>query len=209
MSDQTREQDEWVSALMDGELQDAEFVRTLDHLESSPDARDAWDTYHLVGEVLRSGQLANPVHDVEFVVRLRLQIADDGKAFTSEDHDIEALAAIKSMNKPVANDGLWRRVVGLASVAVVGVLVWQAQSWISADRLPVGGAVLAQSPVQRSVQGSSASVAAALVDDETPVMLRDPQLDALLAAHRQHGGVTALQMPAGFLRSATFSEGTR
>jgi sigma-E factor negative regulatory protein RseA len=36
-------------------------------------------------------------------------------------------------------------------------------------------------------------------------MLRNPQLDALIAAHNQAGGSSALQMPSGFLRSATFS----
>jgi sigma-E factor negative regulatory protein RseA len=38
-------------------------------------------------------------------------------------------------------------------------------------------------------------------------MIRDPQLDAMLAAHKQFGGASALQMPAGFLRNATFQEG--
>jgi sigma-E factor negative regulatory protein RseA len=36
-------------------------------------------------------------------------------------------------------------------------------------------------------------------------MLRNPQLDALIAAHNQAGGTSALQMPSGFLRSATFT----
>jgi sigma-E factor negative regulatory protein RseA len=35
-------------------------------------------------------------------------------------------------------------------------------------------------------------------------MIRDPQLDALLAAHKQFGGASALQTPAGCLRNATF-----
>ncbi len=35
-------------------------------------------------------------------------------------------------------------------------------------------------------------------------MIRDPRLDEFLAAHRQLGGASALQMPAGFLRNATF-----
>ncbi len=39
---------------------------------------------------------------------------------------------------------------------------------------------------------------------EPPVMLRDPRLDELLAAHRQFGGTSALQMASGFLRNATF-----
>jgi hypothetical protein len=33
---------------------------------------------------------------------------------------------------------------------------------------------------------------------ERGVMLRDPQIEELMAAHRQHGGMSALQMPAAF-----------
>jgi sigma-E factor negative regulatory protein RseA len=39
---------------------------------------------------------------------------------------------------------------------------------------------------------------------QAPVMIRDARLDELLAAHRQSGGASALQMPSGFLRNATF-----
>ena len=46
------------------------------------------------------------------------------------------------------------------------------------------------------------------VDDSSPevasLMIRDPHLDELLAAHRQFGGTSALQAPAGFLRNAAF-----
>jgi len=42
-----------------------------------------------------------------------------------------------------------------------------------------------------------------------PVMLRDPRLDELLQAHKQFGSTSALQMPAGFLRNATFEEPSR
>ena len=46
-------------------------------------------------------------------------------------------------------------------------------------------------------------------EDTRQVMIRDPRLDELLAAHRQTGGTTALQMPAGFLRNATFEAPAR
>jgi sigma-E factor negative regulatory protein RseA len=52
-------------------------------------------------------------------------------------------------------------------------------------------------------------VALVTADGASALMIRDPQLDALLAAHRQMGGTTALQMPSGFLRNATFEEGKR
>ncbi len=43
---------EKISVLMDGELQDAEMDRSLGRL-SDADLRRAWDTYHLIGDVLR------------------------------------------------------------------------------------------------------------------------------------------------------------
>jgi sigma-E factor negative regulatory protein RseA len=47
------------------------------------------------------------------------------------------------------------------------------------------------------------------ISGESTVMIRDPRLDALLAAHRQFGGASALQMPSGFMRNATFEDGGR
>jgi sigma-E factor negative regulatory protein RseA len=44
---------EKISALMDGELQDAEMDRSLGRLKSDADLRRAWDTYHLIGDTLR------------------------------------------------------------------------------------------------------------------------------------------------------------
>jgi sigma-E factor negative regulatory protein RseA len=40
-------------------------------------------------------------------------------------------------------------------------------------------------------------------------MIRDPELDALLVAHGAMGGNSALQLPSGFLRNATFERPAR
>ena len=45
--------------------------------------------------------------------------------------------------------------------------------------------------------------AAVVVNTSQGPVLRDPRLEQLLAEHRQYGGMSALQMPAGFLRDAT------
>jgi sigma-E factor negative regulatory protein RseA len=34
--------------------------------------------------------------------------------------------------------------------------------------------------------------------------LRQPELEALLAEHRQYGGLSAVQVSSGFLRNATY-----
>ena len=78
----------------------------------------------------------------------------------------------------------WARLMGVVLLLVGSLLGWQA--WVDSDEA-AGKARLVQAPA------------------ETPAtMIRDPQLDAMLAAHKQFGGASALQMPAGFLRNATF-----
>jgi sigma-E factor negative regulatory protein RseA len=44
---------ERISALMDGELGDPDLNQDLVRLKSDPDLRRTWDTYHLIGDVLR------------------------------------------------------------------------------------------------------------------------------------------------------------
>jgi sigma-E factor negative regulatory protein RseA len=62
----------------------------------------------------------------------------------------------------------------------------------------------AAAPATEPVTAQGAALAQA-----PQVMLRDARLDALMAAHKQFGGTSALQMPAGFLRNATFDGSER
>ena len=49
---------ELISALADGQLQGDAFARGVELAASDPAAREAWQAYHLIGDVLRSGELA-------------------------------------------------------------------------------------------------------------------------------------------------------
>jgi len=44
---------EHVSALMDGELTESQMNQQLAHLREYPDLLECWDTFHLIGDVLR------------------------------------------------------------------------------------------------------------------------------------------------------------
>jgi sigma-E factor negative regulatory protein RseA len=57
----------------------------------------------------------------------------------------------------------------------------------------------------QEVAGQGGMVQGATATETAPVMIRDPRLDELLAAHKQFSGASALQQPAGFLRNATFT----
>ncbi|MDP3700791.1 MAG: sigma-E factor negative regulatory protein [Hylemonella sp.] len=191
---QQAEQDhELASALADGELRGAEFTQALDVLESSAEAQSFWHSYHLVGDVLRAGAgAAVNGHDAAFLARLRLRLQQES---------VPAQPGVRVGRvtvQPSANDGVWRwkLVAGLSSLAVVAVLGWQLTFPLQPS---------AQMAVAVPLPASAAPAAGA----ETPVMIRDPRLDQLISAHQQLGGTSALQMPAGFLRNATFERPSR
>ena len=186
---QDEEARELVSALADGELAGAEFVRAVDVLQAEPQARACWHDYQLLGEVMRGGRaVAVAAHDEAFVARLRARLAQERPRV------VLAPAALPQAVPAAANEAVWRwkLVAGLCSLAVVAVLGWQLVGLQTGPQAP---------------QLAAASAAAAVA--EAPVMIRDPRLDQLIAAHQQQGGTSALQMPAGFLRNATFERPAR
>ncbi|MDO9165217.1 MAG: sigma-E factor negative regulatory protein [Rhodoferax sp.] len=205
---------ELVSALADGQLREEEFARTVESVCHSDDLRMSWHAYHLVGDVLRSGETMAGAHDAAFVQRLKLSLARESRHAPEMDApDLIAVDALltratrsNGSEDLAANDSRfrWKLLAGLASLAAVSVIGWQASTgWGDQN----GAGQLAQVPVQ---SGQPEVVLRPLVAVAEPqVMIRDPQLDALLAAHRQFGGTSALQMPAGFLRNATFDGADR
>jgi sigma-E factor negative regulatory protein RseA len=228
MGDQSIQNLERISALVDGQLSEEEFSQALADLESSPESRAQWDTYHLLGEVMRSGHGQVQPHDAEFVSRLLQKLPVNAIKEVAVSIENTRATVNNSLNSKSANDSSWRLVAGFASVALIGVLTWQGMHWTGVSD-PVAVQQLAQqgapvsAPLASAVQlvGDESAVhrkilvrkdgtsALAMTSDEPQVMIRDPHLDALLAAHRQYGGASALQMPSGFLRNATFEEGGR
>lgn len=186
---------EMISALADGELQGEAFAQGVELAAADPSARQAWHTYHLIGEVLRSGPCPHVTPADEFLARLQASLRDEPP------HKLPVGAVVPvapetpfvAPPREAANEGLfrWKLVAGLASVAAVAAVGWGVIS--ASGTAPVAGQVAATTPA-----------ATVVTNADNSVMLRDPQLDELLAAHRQLGGGSALQTPAGFLRNATF-----
>jgi sigma-E factor negative regulatory protein RseA len=208
MSRQSDSDAELVSLLVDGQLEGDAFARALADLASSDHARQQWDSYHLIGEVIRTGDVHARAHEAEFVQRLRMKLAnEDNKIIAVNALNISAGGQNGSI-RTAANDRWWRRASGLASIVLAGVLGWQAYLYSGS----MGGAPAAGQLAQSRPATSPASQPALVVQvaaDGSAAMIRDPRLDALLLAHRQFGGTSALQMPSGFLRNATFEEGKR
>lgn len=201
---------ELVSALADGQLRGDEFAGVLVSLAKSDEAVAAWHAYHIVGDVLRCADLADGRDDLAFVARLRSQLSSlvgtPHSALSAMENGVISVGASsevvaagpdglrnESANDPVTR---WKLLAGITSMVAVAAVGWQ----LASGDARLGGA--AQLSAVPGVSISAAAVQAGMT--EPAIMLRDARLDELLAAHKQFGGTSALQMPAGFLRNATF-----
>lgn len=202
-------QKEMLSALADGQLSGNALTQALE-FSSQDEGRETWQLYQLVGDVLRSPELARPVDNGDFLVRLRTQLAQEAAPVaqaTASSPTAPAQPVLTQFTPPpqAANDSVfrWKMVAGLASLAAVATLVWSAVGGLGG---PPAGAQMAAVPAPVTASVSVQAPAVSLADNQAPqqVMIRDPRLDELLAAHKQFGGTSALQLPAGFLRNANF-----
>lgn len=221
-ADERLKQREQISALVDGQLGGLELAAVVELTVADDDALSCWHMYHLVGDVLRSGELGAFGRDRDFLARLntRLQLEPVAPRIVTKtlvdpesiaNNDQQALGNSKKNQKspPAANDPSfrWKLVAGFASLAAVAAISWSTIGTL--EGVP-GGTRLAQSSAMPAVAVSPVLLAdAASVLPASQVMIRDPRLDELMAAHRQFGGNSALQNPSGFLRNATFEGAAR
>ena len=152
---------ELVSALADGQLRGEEFAHTLELLGQGHEARLTWHTYHLVGDVLRSGGAVASARDVAFVQRLKLSLQQEVPlvaGFSDTDSvaevaDLTAVGGIKRAERTAANDSRfgWKLLAGVASLAAVSVIGWQGMGWY---RLTALGRALVRTVVVRADAGA-------------------------------------------------------
>ncbi len=156
---------------------------------NEPDAALKIGTYLAIGKALRGGT------DAEVASAARLD-----EFWQRVQSGIER-APVNSPSEPAfepqvvaANDGQfkWRAVASLA----VGALALSA--WLAIGPGQSGS----ESPALASYTPTFVPVMSANVS-----VVRDPELDAFLAAHRQRGSASALQGPVGFVRNVAWQAG--
>ncbi len=191
---------ELLSAMVDGELRGEELEQALACAESAEGCA-SWELYHLVGDVLRSPDLAHHSQH-NLLTGLRAQLAQE-PALQLQSSQLQQVAAgmeqtqapVVALRDPAANHSVfrWKVAASFATVAAMAALGWN----LVATPVDGQGAQLASAP------GANSSV---VVATENGSVLRDPRLDALLANHQQYASRASLQTPADFLRNASFEE---
>jgi sigma-E factor negative regulatory protein RseA len=204
---QTR-QGEDLSALVDGELHDAGVLSACGRWRTDGSLRATWHAYQLIGDVLRSDDLASDAgRDAAFLNALRVRLAAEPVVLAP------APSAEPTRERGVARRGRWSwmaaSTVAAGFVAVAGVLV-VTRGPAPLPAAPVDASLAAANPQAGAAAPVVTPVAAAAVPPAEPQPLvangqyvRDAGLDRYLAAHKHFAGSAALGVPSAFLRSAT------
>jgi sigma-E factor negative regulatory protein RseA len=195
---QANSQGERLSAFVDGELLDGEHPNTILAALGRED-RATWSCYHLIGDALRSDDLAvSPATSSAFLNGFAAR-------FESEAH-VLAPVSVPATRRLLA---LRRRVVpAFAVAAAAATLTWIVMPQLSGVRTGVTQ-VASVAPhadsVQRVAMASmpAATTAEANVSDGN--IIRDASLDQYLEAHQQFGLQPVVSGSMPLLRAASLT----
>lgn len=209
-----------LSALIDGELDAAHVDGLLATVHSETDALANWHSYLVIGDVLRgAGVVTTAQPPGDFLAGIRERLRSEATPTTlpksgawTPIHEPKTVPT----RAPAANDSLfrWKLVAGFASLAAVMAVSW---SVLSGAPPGAGGGASPQLAAAPAAVASPAPAAAVATTPSTAVvvntgqgpLIRDARLEELLAEHRQNAGMSALQMPTGFIRNATYDAAGR
>ncbi|HHQ4725841.1 RseA family anti-sigma factor [Aeromonas veronii] len=193
---------EQISALMDGDLSDAEV---LNELEMDSDLQDTWGRYHLIGDAMRG----------DLPVNLQLDLSDSIMAALEDEPTIlapkpvETAPVLQPAVAPVNKDSnvvpLFRRVgqqlgqyaiaASVAAAVIFGVQQYQGQDGVPANpvlnTIPIGGSAAPVSvhyPQQDGARARQQGLTEQQMQEQRErinAFLRDHQLQQRLLQDRQ------------------------
>ena len=193
---------EQISALMDGDLSDAEV---LNELGMDPDLQDTWGRYHLIGDAMRG----------DLPVNLQLDLSDSIMAALEDEPTIlapkpvETAPVLQPAVAPVKTDSnvvpLFRRVgqqlgqyaiaASVAAAVIFGVQQYQGQDGVPANpvlnTIPIGGSAAPVSvhyPQQDGARARQQGLTELQMQEQRErinAFLRDHQLQQRLLQDRQ------------------------
>lgn len=204
------------SALMDGPISDQDWDVMWESARLQSLALEDWNAYQIVGDALRGGvplvAITPPAAFLaNFQARLHQELPAGLRKPGNEMLGSSASPLVHGHQAASANDAVfrWKMLAMVASISAVMAVSWGVLGTAADDGALRTGSQLAQvaplAPVAQVVAAEPESVdSSIIVNTGQGPLIRDARLEALLAEHRQYGGMSALQKPAGFLRNATY-----
>ena len=205
-----------MSALMDGELDESQVASLCTAWRTDRQCRADWHAYHLIGDVLRSEELATPAtRDGAFMSRLRERLEREPVVLAPTRADAGQPAAQSAAAVGAGGLGTGTVVTHARRRALLPSLRsrWATPVGVAAGVVMVAGAVWStrSDPDGSASWWSPATVAtaASAVGADERAALAEAEMARYLRAHREYSGSTTLSPAAGYLRNAAYDAGTR
>jgi sigma-E factor negative regulatory protein RseA len=189
----------WLSALTDGDVHAVD--RACAHWRDEPAARQTWHAYQLIGDVMRSEDLAtSPARDAAFLAGVRARLLAEPVVLAPA-----PLLGAASAQVPARRRQAWlvpaAAVAGFVAVAGVLVVTRFGEPGLSSSAPAMASA---SSPVGAGlvVRNVSLDTAPVLVNQAGlgQAVIRDARLDEFLRAHQSARGGMVVAAPGGTLR---------
>ncbi|MCX7659570.1 MAG: sigma-E factor negative regulatory protein [Caldimonas manganoxidans] len=208
---------ERLSALLDGEATASQFDEWLASHHSDPERHrqdcEDWHLYHLIGDVLRSDDLAGGSRGDLFLQGVRQRLQREPVILAPAATPDAAARARRRWRTPLATAAGVMAVAGALVVLYVGEVggdaMWPApgiglRAQSAGTEAAVAVTPVAVTPVAAPAAAPTAASATELrVVHGDQTLIRDARLDQYLAAHKQFGAGSALGAgPSLFLRNA-------
>ena len=204
---------ERLSALLDGELDGKAVAQACAQWRDSADSRATWHAYSLIGDVLRSDDLAgDAARDAGFLTALRTRLASEPVVLAPQPLEVPAPVVLPAVPHAAAGGGTRRwswlapTAVAAGFVAVASVLTLTRPGLLP-EHADATNLARATTPTPPPSAATLAGSPAPAVDPQTFAasgqLIRDARLDRYLEAHKQFAGSSALGLPSAYLRNAT------
>jgi len=209
-----------LSALADGDATDGEAARAFQAWRDDPDARTTWHAYQLIGDVLRSDDLATePGADEAFLQKLRARLADEPVVLAPQPRVEQPVPAAEGLVANAGRSRRWQGPVAMAAgfLAVIGVLNVtgpfrnHAGGTLASSATASGPVLAGTTSVDNSGVVLTSAQLPTQMPPQTPAQAKAvaDQLAPYLAAHRQSGMNVPFQMPGSDLRNASLVQPAR
>src|SRR4051794_11671706 len=121
--DKKMDKNEMISALADGQLRGEAFAATVQAVCTDRCALAEWHAYHLIGDVLRSGEAAHAAPPQPFLDKLSARLAQEA---CPQPAAAPIVVRAGWSSGKAANDGTmrWKMLAGVASMAAVAAVGW-------------------------------------------------------------------------------------
>jgi sigma-E factor negative regulatory protein RseA len=195
MSDRSASSREVLSALADGEASASDVAQACAAWRTEPDTRATWHDYQLIGDVMRSPDVADASSGAAFLNKFRDRLAQEPVVLAPSSSAVAEARRAAVTTAPVKALQPLRRRAWAGPIAVAASFLALVASFLGNPGGPMeggqgGGAILlGQGAGSGYVMSLADSAAVSLADQPSfnqpaaaaPALVRDPRLDQALA----------------------------